>query len=147
MGAAQTIAALLATACSSLFAGAAVYITLVEHPARMECGREVAATEFPPSYRRGAMMQAPLAILGFLFSVAAWAQGASPWWPVGGALLLAVVPFTLVVIMPVNRRLLDPMLDKQSAEAAHLLSRWGQLHAVRSVLSVLAFFVLLSGRL
>jgi DMSO reductase anchor subunit len=93
------------------------------------------------------MMQAPLAILGFVFSVAAWSQGASLWWPVGGALLVAVVPFTLIVIMPVNRRLLDPTLDKQSAEAAHLLSRWGQLHAVRSVLSVLALFVLLSARL
>jgi hypothetical protein len=34
-----------------LFAGAAIYISLVEHPARMECGIETAAAEFSPSYR------------------------------------------------------------------------------------------------
>jgi hypothetical protein len=44
-------------------------------------------------------------------------------------------------------KLLDPTLDKRSAEAARLLSRWGRLHAVRSVLSVLALFILLSARL
>lgn len=78
MGPAQTIAELPATVCCSLFAGAAVYITLVEYPARMECGGEVAATEFPPSYRRGAMMQAPLAILGFVLSFARLVPGSEP---------------------------------------------------------------------
>jgi hypothetical protein len=48
-----------------VFAGAAMYITLVEHPAQMECTTELAATEFRPSYRRAAVMQASLAALGF----------------------------------------------------------------------------------
>src|SRR5206468_5807429 len=43
-----------------LFTGAAVYISLVEHPARMKCGVELAATEFAPSYRRATIMQANL---------------------------------------------------------------------------------------
>lgn len=34
------------------FTGASVYITSVEHSARMLCGVEIAATEFVPSYRR-----------------------------------------------------------------------------------------------
>ena len=38
-----------------LFSGAAMYINLVEHPARMECGTRLAATEFGPSYRRAAL--------------------------------------------------------------------------------------------
>jgi anthrone oxygenase-like protein len=146
MGAVQNGAEMLATLCCSLFAGAAVYINLVEHPARMECGPEVAMAEFPPSYRRATLMQASLAILGFVLSVAAWIEGANLRWPVGGALLVAVVPFTLIVIMPVNRRLLDPTLTKRSPEAAQLLSRWGRLHAVRSVLSVLALLVFLTAR-
>ena len=49
---------LLATWCAGLFAGAAIYITFVEHPARLECGTELAATEFGPSYRRATLMQA-----------------------------------------------------------------------------------------
>lgn len=147
MGAVQTVAEVLATFCCGLFAGAAVYINVVEHPARMECGTELAATEFPPSYRRATLMQASLANLGFVLSVVAWVRGASLWWLVGGTFLVAVVPFTLIVIMPVNRRLLDPTLDKRSAEAAQLLSRWGRLHAVRSLLSLLALLIFLSARL
>ncbi len=146
MEAVQNIAEILATFCCSLFAGAALYINLVEHPARMECGPEIAATEFPPSYRRATEMQASLAILGCVLSIVAWFTGASIRWAIGGTLLGFVVPFTLLVIMPVNKRLLNPTLDKRSVEAAQLLARWGRLHAVRSVLSVLALLIFLSAR-
>ncbi len=142
----QNVAEVLATFCCSLFAGAGVYITLVEHPARMACGPEVAATEFPPSYRRAALMQASLAVLGFVFAIQGWFVGASLWLAIGGTLLGLVIPFTLLVIMPVNKRLLDPTLDKRSGETARLLSRWGRLHAVRSALSVLALLILLAAR-
>src|SRR6266852_5549056 len=54
-------------------------------------------------------------------------------------LLGAVVPFTLLVILPTNNHLLDPSLDKTSPEAGALLARWGWLHAVRSVMSLVAF--------
>jgi hypothetical protein len=53
-----------------------------------------------------------------------------------------VIPFTLIVILPTNKALLDPGLDRGSAEAAALLARWGRLHAVRSILSTVAFGVL-----
>jgi hypothetical protein len=126
--------ALTVLACG-LFAGAAVYITFVEHPARMECGTEVAATEFPPSYRRATVLQAPLAAAGFACSVVAWLAG--------GLRLGAVIPVPLVAVMPTNRRLLDPALDRRSDEARRLLSRWARLHAVRSALSVAALVVFL----
>lgn len=127
----------------SLFAGASVHINLVEHPARMECGVEVAATEFSPSYRRATVMQATLAAVGLVSSIAAWLAGATFWWLVAGALLGSVIPFTLFVILPTNKLLLSPTLDKQSVEAARLLARWGRLHAVRSVLSAVALLLLL----
>lgn len=139
----QEIAQFLATLSCSLFAGTAVYINLVEHPARMECGTEIAATEFPPSYRRAAIMQASLAILGFLGSILAWFMGGSVLWLLGGILLGLVVPFTLIVIMPTNKQLLDLSLDRRSDRAYQLLSRWAKLHAVRSVLSVLALIIFL----
>jgi uncharacterized membrane protein len=133
---------LIATLCAGLFAGAAIYINFVEHPARLECGTALAATVFGPSYRRAAVMQASLAALGFLAAVTGWVQhGALPVL-VGGVLLGLVIPFTLIVIAPTNKRILDPTLDRDSAEAAALLARWGQLHAVRSVASGLAFVLL-----
>jgi hypothetical protein len=134
---------LLAAVCAGLFAGAAIYITAVEHPARLECGSALAVAEFAPSYRRATLMQAPLAVVGFLAATAAWAQGRG--WPVliGGVLLGAAVPFTLLVLMPTNKRLLDPALDRDSVEARMLLNRWGRLHAVRSGASGAGFLLLL----
>jgi len=138
----QTAEFVAVLACG-LFVGAAVYVSLVEHPARMECGVELAATEFPPSYRRGAILQATLAALGLLSSIAAWLAGATFWWLVGGVMLGAVIPFTLTVILPTNKQLLNPALDKRSTLAGQLLARWGKLHAVRSVLSAVAFLLFL----
>src|SRR6266566_4241013 len=66
---------LLATVCAGLFSGAAIYVNLVEHPARLSCGTELAVKEFGPSYRRGTVMQASLALVGCALGLAAWARG------------------------------------------------------------------------
>jgi|SRR5271166_4907550 len=139
----RQIAEFVAVLACSLFAGAAIYINLVEHPARIECGLEIAVAEFAPSYRRATAMQAALAALGLLCSVVSWLTGAAFWWLIAGALLGLVIPFTLIVIFPVNRRLLDPALNHRSPEAERLLGRWAALHAVRSVLSGLALLLFL----
>jgi hypothetical protein len=139
----RQIAEFVAVLSCSLFTGASLYINLVEHPARMECGVEIAATEFAPSYRRATVKQATLAAVGLLASVAAWLAGATLWWLVGGLLLGAVIPFTLTVILPTNKQLLNPALDKHSGQTGQLLARWGRLHAVRSILSALALLLFL----
>ena len=133
------ISALVATASAGLFAGAAIYISAVEHPARLSCGTALALREFAPSYRRGTVMQASLAVVGLLASIAAWWQSDRVEFLIGGLLLGSVVPFTLLVIFPTNHRLLAADLDADSAESRALLERWGTLHAVRSVLGTLAF--------
>ena len=126
---------------AGLFGGAALYVSLVEHPARMQCGTEPALTEFGPSYKRGAVMQATLAVVGTLAGVFAGLPSRSTAWLTGSLLLFLNVPFTLIVIFPTNHQLLDPALDKSSPEAHRLLVRWGRLHEVRTVLSLGAFIV------
>jgi hypothetical protein len=135
---------LLATVCAGLFAGAAIYVNLVEHPARLSCGIELALTEFAPSYRRGTVMQASLALAGCALAIAAWAYGHDGIVLMAGLLLGSVVPFTLIVILPTNKQLLDPQLDPSAPRMAELLARWGRLHAVRSGLSLAAFVLLLT---
>ena len=139
----RQIAEFVAVLACGLFTGAAVYITFVEHPARMQCGVEIASTEFAPSYRRATVMQATCAAVGLASSVATWLAGASFWWLIAGVLLGSVIPFTLIAILPTNKRLLSPTLDRHSAEAELLLTRWGRLHTVRSVLSGLALLLIL----
>lgn len=134
---------LVATLCAGLFAGAAIYVTLVEHPARLECGTQLAATEFGPSYRRASVMQASLAAIGLIAAVVDWVRGDDLLVLIAGLILGAVIPLTLLVIRPVNTRLLDPRLDRSSPEAALLLARWGRLHALRSAAGAVAFVLLL----
>jgi hypothetical protein len=131
----------VSTYCTGLFAGAALYVTLVEHPARLECGTELAVAEFAPSYRRGAVIQALLAALAFLAAVAAWVTDSKSAWLVGAILIVAVIPFTLLAILPTNKKLLAPSLDRNSDSARQLLIRWGRLHLVRTLLSLMAFAV------
>jgi hypothetical protein len=135
----------LASICAGLFAGAALYVTAVEHPARLSCGSALALREFAPSYRRGTRLQASLAAAGFLLSIGGWYQTRLIWVLIGGLVLGAVIPFTLLIILPTNHRLLDPLLGPDSPEAGSLLRRWGHLHAVRTVLGIVAFLILLVG--
>jgi hypothetical protein len=132
------LAQFTAVLATTVFAGAAIYINLVEHPARMGCATEIAATVWAPSYKRATVMQASLAIVGFLAGVAAWLLGAGVIWLVGALFILAVVPATLIIIFPTNNRLLAPGRDLASSETRELLVKWGQLHAIRSVLSSVA---------
>ena len=136
-------ALIVAAVCAGAFAGAAIYITAVEHPARISCGNDVALREFAPSYRRATVMQASLAVVGCLAGLwSAWVLG-DAWVGIGALLLGAVVPFTLVVILPTNKQLLDPSLEPSDVRTTTLLIRWGRLHAVRSVLSSVAFVIYL----
>jgi hypothetical protein len=139
----RQIAEFIAVLACGLFAGAAVYVSLVEHPARMASGVEIATAEFPPSYHRGTIMQVTLAAMCLLSSIAAWLAEATFWWVVAGVLQASVIPFTLIVILPTNKQLLNPALDRRSAQTGQLLARWGRLHAVRSALSGLALLLFL----
>lgn len=134
---------LTATFCTALFAGAALYVNLVEHPARLEPGTAAAIREWRPSYRRATVLQATLAVAGLLAAVGAWIEGRGTAVLIAGLALGFVVPFTLVIIFPTNRRLSDPALDTASAEAAALLATWNRLHAVRSGAALVALMILL----
>ncbi len=133
-------AALLATAT---FFGAALYVNAVQHPASLEVGAAWAGRFFAPMYRRAAGMQAGLAIVGSASAARAWMLGSGAGWGIGALLPIAVVPFTLGVIMPVNRVLLAPERDPEAPDTEALLQRWAALHAVRAGLSGAAVVAML----
>ena len=140
MNLALQFAALFTTA---LFVGAALYVNLVEHPARMECGTALAVTEFGPSYRRATRMQASLAIVACLSAFSSWWISRELAWLVGTILIGSVVVFTLIVMLPTNTKLVDPSLDRSSEAARQLLVLWARLHAVRTVCSLTALLIFL----
>jgi hypothetical protein len=133
----------LALLVAAVFTGAALYINVVEQPARLRLGHNALLTEWKPSYKRGFTMQAPLAIIGFLLGMLAWWQTGRWPWVVGGLLLVVNWPYTLLVIMPVNRKLMGTELSSASLETRNLIRYWARLHAGRTGLGTTAMVVFL----
>jgi len=131
----------LALVFASFFASACVYVSFVEHPARLRLDGAAAVAQWRPSYKRAAAMQIGLVIVGVISAIAAFMAGQGPGVLGGGALLAAMAPYTLIVIMPTNRRLLDTSRPVDAATVA-LLHEWGRLHLVRTVGSLLAVAIL-----
>ena len=130
MGFAGTLALIL----SALFAGAALYINVAEHPARMKLEPTQALAQWAPSYERGYLMQATLALLAGLAGLAAWWDLGGTLWLIGALLMLANWPWTMIAIMPVNRKL----KGGAGHETVGQLGRWAGLHSVRTLLSFAA---------
>jgi anthrone oxygenase-like protein len=135
-------AEIVALICTSLFAGAALYVSLVEHPARLACTTDVALAEWRPSYKRAAVMQVILAVVGVGSAVSAYMYGRGTSVLVAGIVLATVVPWTLIIIMPTNRQLLDPARVSSTPDTDLLLKKWGRLHTIRTVASLLALVIL-----
>lgn len=123
---------------AAVFTSAALYITLVEHPVRLGLGDGPALAQWRPSYKRALPIQAGLAIVGSVLGVVSWHVSGDWQWLAGGIVLIANWPFTLLVIMPTNKRLLAMSAKDAGAESRRLLMRWGGLHNVRSLLGAAA---------
>lgn len=137
------VVGLLALAAASAFTGAAVYINVAEQPARLTLESAQMLRQWKLSYKRGYAMQATLAMAAAVLGVVAWFIDPDWRWLVGATLSVANWPFTLLVIMPVNRHLLAIDPDNAAPEARRDMIRWGRLHAVRGALGLAAAVIFL----
>ena len=97
---------------AAIFTGAAVYVNVAEQPARLSLDDRALLTEWKPSYKRGAAMQAPLALVGLCSGLIAWWQASHAGFLIGAIAMIAPWPWTLFGIKPVNDALLATELDR-----------------------------------
>lgn len=128
--------------CGTFF-GAAVYISIAQHPASMKAGVPFAAKFFPPMYGLAAPMQITLAVGGTLAGLIQWYLVSDALWAIGAALLVFVIPFTLIALKPINDQLLDSNAERSGSQTEALLNQWAPRHWVRSIASGLSFIVYL----
>ena len=133
----------LALVTAAIFAGAAIYINVAEQPARLQLDPGALLTQWKDSYARGLIMQSSLVIISGVLGVLVY-FGTWDWrWLLGAVLLLANWPYTLWVVIPVNKRLEATTPESANAETRDLVKTWGKLHAVRSALGLGATLVYL----
>jgi len=137
------LAGQLALTIAALFTGAAIYINIAEQPARLQRDDSSLLVEWKLAYRRGYMMQASLAIVGGFFGVVAFFSTFEWRWLLGAGVLLVNWPYTMVVMMPTNRRLMNTPAEAATAETRRMIRWWGVLHAGRSALGLIATLVFL----
>lgn len=88
---------------------------------------------FGPMYRRASVLQVAAAFVGTAAGILAWLRGSRSVWLAGSVLLLAVVPFTLLVIMPVNKQLLA---QGRSPDPLRVAPAWYRLGVALGCLGV-----------
>jgi anthrone oxygenase-like protein len=129
---------ILALTAAAIFTGAAVYVNVAEQPARLRLDDRALLAEWKPSYRRGAMMQASIALIGCVLGSIAWWQTSQAGFLIGAVTMLAPWPWTLLGIKPTNDALLATAPDQAGPQTRALIVKWGTLHAVRTALGAVA---------
>ena len=135
------VAGQFALVTAAAFAGAAIYVNVAEQPARLALDDRALLAEWKPSYARGFPMQASLALASALAGFLMFWVTRDWRWMLGALLIFANWPYTLLVILPVNKRIEATAPDQANAETRALILRWGTLHAGRSLLGVAATIV------
>jgi hypothetical protein len=127
----------LALVFAAAFSGAALYINLVEQPARLALDDNGLLSEWRPSDRRGFAMLASLALVAAVLGLATYFETQDVRWLIGALIVIASWPYTFFAIVPMNNRILAVSASEPAA-ARELVRTWGLLEYGQTAIGVAA---------
>ena len=116
----------LALALTAAFTGAALYINLVEQPARMALDDNALLSEWRPSDHRGVALLAGLALAAALLGFVMYFDTHDVVWAIGAVFVMLSWPYTFFAVVPMNNRILALSASEQ-ASAREMVRSWGLL--------------------
>ncbi|WED44431.1 DUF1772 domain-containing protein [Legionella cardiaca] len=123
---------------AAVFSGAAIYINCVEQPARLRLENAALLKQWKVAYKKGAVMQVSLALLASICGIISFLKDFNWWCLMGSFFILANWPYTLMAILPVNQKIMATSENEANEQTRNLITRWGFLHAIRSLLGIMA---------
>jgi len=140
----QYICQNIALLCCALFAGAATYISLVEHPAIAEGGARLTGAYLLMAHPRPVIFQFSFGAIGALAGFLAGIASASPWWAGAAVLLGGATLLHLFLVQPTLRgmREIDPQTEPRVLRDS--FARLRKFHAAISIASLVSLSVFIS---
>jgi hypothetical protein len=118
---------LYAFAAAASFLGAAIYVGLVEQPARLALGGRAMIKEWAQSNHRGTVMMSVLAVVSAILAFIQFKTDGDVRWIIGGVAILASWPYSYFVMVPVNIWLCAIPLGRPVSPVRKLMRDWGLL--------------------
>ncbi|WP_069675980.1 DUF1772 domain-containing protein [Formosa sp. Hel1_33_131] len=125
--------------------GIALTATVIVHPILVMAKKATAIEIFKPFFDKTHIWVLVSSIIVTVLALAYSIFTGNLWW-FGVSLLMHLNgPYTIIFMMPLNRRLMDKNVDPLSEQTANDIKKWGRLHLVRTLLNgtiLFAFIVL-----
>ncbi|XP_065057920.1 uncharacterized protein LOC135685783 [Rhopilema esculentum] len=144
------LAKLTTVLAQGLITGTAYYITMVEVPARLALDMPLAVKSWKPCFngaKNSQIFWSTFSMLGGF--IVYYLEYGTPkeciLWPIASAMVVSIVPYTLIGMMPLNNQLVETQkcIEKGDRWIEGSLKKWGSLHAVRTVINLGAFGLML----
>jgi len=133
----------LALIAAAFYTGFALYIVLVEHPARMKLDNQSLLMEWKESYGRGHVIGPLTVVITALLGLITFFFNHEWLWAIGSLSILINVPYTIIFINPTNHKLLGTTPETANDETRSLVQKWTNLHIGRCIYSTITVILFL----
>ena len=123
--------------------GIALAATVVVHPLLLQVKNTTAIEVFKPFFERTHKSVLILSIFVSLTALGASLVSGDWSWFIISLLMHLNGPYTIFAMMPLNNRLMTNGVDPDSEQTKLDLRRWGNLHAIRTILNGVVFILFL----